>query len=102
MISLEDCKGLCGLTDEEIAAIAEHEHLPEMVAVEAGAYLSQTGAGHEAIRRMIEEDIAVAEAARDPTRVLALRMVLHNFICGHPAAERRHQAGTHSPERREP
>jgi hypothetical protein len=102
MISIDDCKGLCGLTDAEIAAIAEHEHLPEMVAVEAGAYLSQTGAGQEEIRRMIEEDIAAAQAASDPTRVLALRMVLHNFVCGHPATDRRHAIAVRVPERRQP
>lgn len=102
MITMEDCKGLCGLTDAEVAAIAEHEHLPEMVAVEAAAYLSQTDAGQEEIRRMIEDDIAAAQAAADPTRTLALRMVLHNFVCGHPAAERRREAVGHVPERRSP
>ena len=28
MITLEDCIGLCGLTEEEVLAVAEHEHLP--------------------------------------------------------------------------
>jgi len=32
MIALEDCIGLCGLTEEEVLAIAEHEHLPEIAA----------------------------------------------------------------------
>jgi hypothetical protein len=89
MISLEDCKGFCGLTEEEIRAIAEHEHLPEMVAVEMGAYLSQSDAGQATIRSMIEDDIRAAQAAADPGRALALKVVLHNFLCGHPAAERR-------------
>ncbi len=30
MIPLGDCIGMCGLTEEEILAIAEHEHLPEV------------------------------------------------------------------------
>jgi len=30
MITLEDCIGLCGLTEEEVLALAEHEHLPEI------------------------------------------------------------------------
>ena len=30
MITLEDCIALCGLTEEEVLAIAEHEHLPEI------------------------------------------------------------------------
>ena len=32
MITLEDCVGLCGLTEEEVLAIAEHEHLTEIAA----------------------------------------------------------------------
>ncbi|HWA39738.1 MAG TPA: hypothetical protein VG873_17925 [Burkholderiales bacterium] len=100
MISIEDCKGLCGLSDAEIAAIVEHEHLPEIVAVEMGAYLSQSDAGQERIRAMIEDDIRAAQAAADPTRALALKVVLHNFVCAHPAAEHRHGAGVHDPERR--
>lgn len=100
LISFEDCQGLCGLTEEEIRAIAQHEHLPEVVAVEMGAYLSQSDAGQEQIRAMIEDDIRAAEAASDPSRALALKVCLHNFCCGHPAADRRHQAGAHSPERR--
>ena len=32
MITLEDCIGMCGLTEEEVLAIAEHEHLPEVAA----------------------------------------------------------------------
>jgi hypothetical protein len=29
MITLEDCIALCGLTEAQVLAIAEHEHLPE-------------------------------------------------------------------------
>ncbi len=32
MISFEDCIALCGLTEEEVAAVAEHEYLPEIAA----------------------------------------------------------------------
>ena len=37
MITLEDCVGLCGLTEEEVLAIAEHEHLPEIAATALAA-----------------------------------------------------------------
>ncbi len=39
MFSLEDCIGLCGLTEEEVRAIAEHERIPEIAAAELGSYL---------------------------------------------------------------
>jgi hypothetical protein len=29
MITLAECAGFCGLTEKEVLAIAEHEHLPE-------------------------------------------------------------------------
>ena len=32
MLTLEDCIGLCGLTEEGVLAIAEHERLPEIAA----------------------------------------------------------------------
>jgi hypothetical protein len=42
MISLEDCIAFCGLTEEEVLAIAEHEHLPEIdAAAFAQCLLSQ-------------------------------------------------------------
>ena len=36
MISLEDCIGLCGLDEDKVAAISEHEHIPEMAAGRIG------------------------------------------------------------------
>ena len=47
MISLEDCVGLSGLTEEEILAIAEHEHIPEIAASALGQYLSRQERGIE-------------------------------------------------------
>jgi len=36
MISLEDCVALCDLTPDEVAAIGEHEHVPEIIASSLG------------------------------------------------------------------
>ena len=43
MITLEDCLGLCGLTEEEVLAIAEHEHLPEIAATALAGRLANKG-----------------------------------------------------------
>ena len=32
MISLEDCIAMCGLHRDEVLALAEHEHIPEIAA----------------------------------------------------------------------
>jgi len=36
MLTREDCLALCELSEDEVAAIAEHEHVPEIVAMEMG------------------------------------------------------------------
>ena len=55
VVSLEDCIGMCGLNAEEVAAIAEHEHIPETTAL--ANYLLQQAGGAERIRTMMIEDI---------------------------------------------
>ena len=47
MITLEDCIGLCGLTEEEVLAIAEHENLPELAATALAQYLLSQQHGSE-------------------------------------------------------
>ena len=42
MLTFEDCLALADLTEEEILAIAEHENLPETVALELGHHLIHT------------------------------------------------------------
>ena len=64
MISLEDCIALSGLTDAQVLAIAEHEHLPEIAATALAQYLSKQKRGMEKIRDMIVDDIRQSSAIR--------------------------------------
>ena len=64
MITLEDCVGLCGLTEEEVLAIAEHEHLPEIAATALAAYLLSQKHGSEKVLDMIVDDIRQAQLIR--------------------------------------
>ena len=57
MITLEDCVAFCGLTEEEVLAIAEYEHMPEIAAAALAAYLAYQEHGTEEIRDMIIGDI---------------------------------------------
>ncbi len=100
MLSLEDCIGLCGLTEEEVRAIALHEHIPDIAAAELGNYLVSTPDGELYIRAMIRDDIAHAHACTDRDRELALRLVLRNFILQHPRCEERHRSELRLPDRR--
>jgi hypothetical protein len=86
MLTFEDCMALSELTPEEIAAIAEHEHVPEMVAAELGCYLLHRAGGAAAIRRMLVEDIEAVRARGDIAHVAKLKLVLRHFCEAHRAA----------------
>ncbi|HEX9753872.1 MAG TPA: hypothetical protein VGA46_10580 [Methyloceanibacter sp.] len=87
MITLEDCVALCGLTEEEVLAIAEHEHLPEIAAAALASYLvHQEHHGLDRVRDMIADDIRTAQARGDKEHVLILLHVLHHFLRTHPEA----------------
>ena len=47
MITLADCIGFCGLTEEEVLAISGHEHLREIAAAALGQYLLSQEHGAE-------------------------------------------------------
>jgi hypothetical protein len=86
MITLEDCIGLCGLTEEEVLAVAEHEHLPQVAATAFAQYLLSRDHGSEVIRDMIVEDIRLAQRGGNKEHVLTLLHVLHHFLMTHPEA----------------
>jgi hypothetical protein len=87
MITLEDCIGLCGLTEEEVLAIAEHEHLPEIAATALAEYLLSQEHGSEKVRDMIVDDIRQAQLiSGNKEKVLILLHVLHHFLKTHPEA----------------
>lgn len=100
MLTLEDCIGLCGLTEEEVEAIAEHEHIPEMAAAELGNYLVSSPNGELCIKAMIRDDIAHARARANCDRELALKLVLRNFILQHPRCDQRQRNELYMAERR--
>ena len=84
MISLEDCVALSGLTEEQVLAIAEHEHLPEIAATALAQYLLKREHGMEKIRDMIVDDIRQAQRRQDKAHILTLLHVLHHFLKSHP------------------
>jgi hypothetical protein len=83
MLTIQDCIGLCRLTEDEILAIAEHEHLPDILALELGDYLCRTPDGELRVKRMIVEDIEVARERGDLAHAAKLRRVLQYFLEHH-------------------
>jgi len=84
MLTLEDCLGLCDLDESEILAIAEHEHVPEIVALEMAQYLVHLPDGDVVIRRMILDDIQHARENNQLAHAEVLESVLKHFIATHP------------------
>jgi len=100
MLTLEDCIALCGLSEAEVLAIAEHERIPEIAAAEVGNYLVCAPGGELCIKRMICDDLAHASACGNRDHELALKLLLRNFVLQHPRCDERHRAELHLPERR--
>lgn len=84
MLTYEDCLGMSDLSEEEVKAIAEHEHCHEIIALELGNYLVHTADGQPRIRRMILDDIASAEARGDLLHSARLKLVLLRFCDRYP------------------
>ena len=85
MLTYQDCLGLSGFTEDEIEAIAEHEHVPEIIAIELANYLAETDSdGMPRIRKIIIEDIEHARVRGHSEQVAHLEGVLRHFIATHP------------------
>ncbi|HET6159453.1 MAG TPA: hypothetical protein VFE34_13990 [Dongiaceae bacterium] len=92
MLTFDDCLALSDLTEEEIAAIAEHEHLPMIVAAELGNYLIEGPDGALRVKRIILDDMVTAKRAGDRSHALTLKLVLRQFVDRHPECRNRRPA----------
>lgn len=86
MLTIDDCIALSDLTEAEIDAIAEHEHLPEMVAVELGCCLVHCDSGQRRIASIIRDDIERARHRGNSRHAVELGAVLRDFVAHHGAA----------------
>jgi hypothetical protein len=82
-ISVEDCIALCGLDEDEVAAMAEHEHVPEIVAAALAQYLLHEPGGPARIRDMIVDDIRAAARRGDRAHAAELLAALRHFLAVH-------------------
>jgi hypothetical protein len=92
VLTFEDCLGLCELTEEEVRAIAEHEHLPEIVALELGHYLMRGPDGDLLVSHMLIDDIRAAERRGDPVHAAQLKRTLRRYL-------EEHLSHSHTPDR---
>lgn len=87
MLSYVDCVGFSDLDEDEIEALAAHEHIPMICAAEMGSYLMHDDEkGVPRICRMLAEDIRAAQASGHSERARHLRVVLRHFRHSHHAS----------------
>ena len=87
MLSLDDCIAMSGLTEEEVAIVAEHEHLPMIIAVELGYTLLKTPKGVFTLRCYIAEALEHAKLAGDRDKAKDVDRVLTRFNAAHSSRQ---------------
>ncbi len=84
MLCLDDCLDFCELESDEVDAIAEHEHVPVIVAAEIGSELLKSDVGVVKLHTMILEDIEIALAHGRTEHAQELAMTYRHFQSAHP------------------
>jgi hypothetical protein len=79
MVTLNECIGMSGLDENVVDAIAEHQRIPEIAAVELGAILLKSLDGRKRIRWMIIERADHAMRSGKREREASLRRTLSAF-----------------------
>lgn len=88
MINENDILDMTSLTRDQIAAIAEHEHITPVTAAELGEYMMHIHHGPQRVQQMICDDIAHALHADDLIKARGLYATLKQFLADHPEALR--------------
>jgi hypothetical protein len=88
MITLDDIEDMTCLTRDEIAAIAEHEHLDDRAAALLGDYVMHLHHGPQRVQQMICDDIRAALHRDDLAHARALFATLRRYMTDNPEAAR--------------
>ncbi len=84
MLTFQDCLELAAVTEEEVAAIARHERIPLMLALELGAHLMRSPEGMGEARQLFVDTVREARARHDCDDCVQLGRVLDHFLATHP------------------
>lgn len=92
MLTIQDCIDLSELDIDEVLAIAHHEHLPDIVAVEKAHSLLKESWGAPAIRQMIIDEVHGCVGHGDCTEAGRALALLARTFAAHPGGvDRRSQ-----------
>lgn len=84
MLTLQDCLDMCDLSEDMVETVAEHQHLPPIVAAELAACLASAPGGLEVLRSFLVEGIERSRRCGDAVRAERLRQCLCEFERSHP------------------
>ena len=68
MVDYESALALAELSQEEVDAIARHEHMTDTAALEMGNYLCTTPSGERALKRIIVDELNAFRERGDNAR----------------------------------
>lgn len=84
MISIKDCLDYSDLTEDEVSAIAEHEHLPYASAAQLACGLAQSRDGTEVLRCLLKNAVCDAAGCGHAKALITARNAYAQFIANHP------------------
>lgn len=84
MISIKDCLDYSDLTEEEVAVIAEHEHLPFASAAQMACCLAQSQDGTEMLRCLLKNAICDAQDCGHAEALGVAQRAYSQFVANHP------------------
>jgi hypothetical protein len=88
MINLDDMEDMCSLTRDEIAQLADHEHITLEAAVAEAEGLMHKHGGPQHVQTLLCDDIRAALHADNLAEAKRLFAVLRGFVTAHPEAVR--------------
>ncbi len=84
MLSLKDCLDFCDLDCSGIEAIAEHEHIPVIVAAELSNELLKTPEGIGCLHEMALDNLNQAMAQGDWEKTLRFKLAYQHLQATYP------------------
>jgi hypothetical protein len=83
MLTVQECVDMSELSNEAIRAIAEHEHIREVVAAELGQEMLKAPGGIAKIQRILEENLELAVQAGEQDTINDRKRMLELFIASY-------------------
>lgn len=84
MISIKDCLDYSDLTEDEVAVIAEHEHLPYACAAQLACGLAQSQDGTEVLRCLLKNAVCDAKSCGHVEALRIAQSACAQFAANHP------------------